>query len=99
MNEVQTVQNVTGLVTVIAGAVTSLTGLIASIIAAVKAGRADSTSKKTNASVEEMKATLTQIQNQRQVQQMTVNVGTSAGDAKGGNVMDLSRGQPPEAQG
>jgi|SRR5579863_3254657 len=99
MSEVQSIQNVTGLVTLIAGAVTSLAGLIASIIAAVKAARADSTSKKTHTSVEEIKATLTQIQNQRQVQQMTVNVGTSAGDAKGGSVIDLSPGRPPEARG
>jgi hypothetical protein len=99
MREPQTtVQGAIGLLTLIGSALASVASLTASIIAAVKAWKAESTSKKTNAVVEELKTILVQSQHQRQIQQTTINLGTG-GDAKGGEIIDLSEVRPPAEHG
>ncbi len=84
-------------------AVTSGLASIASIVAAIKAWRAELTSKKTDAAVAEVKNTLTLVLTQRQVQNVNVNVQTRA-EAKGGQTIDASpeddpRSSDPVAQG
>ena len=85
-------------VQLIVAAIPGIAGAVASVIAAIKAGRAEATSKKTEERVTELKLMITQVQN-RQVQNVSINLGTGGAakePAKGGEVIDLSpEGRPP----
>jgi hypothetical protein len=74
----------------IATAVGALAGLIGSIVAAINAFQAKRASEKAVSIAYGIKG-MVQTQNQRQVQEVNINLATK-GDAKGGELIDLSEG-------
>jgi hypothetical protein len=76
----------------IATALGAFASLLGSIVAAIKASRAERASQNAVSIGSEIKA-MVQAQSQRQVQELNINLATR-GDAKGGELIDLSGGPP-----